>query len=161
MYSDPRHIEYLHGFQTRLDENCLEMALLNGDPLDVCSGGVYPVCYWKRQNDLWNQCCEETLLIDADFLLADGVTARELFAAIVDKVRHCSILNHIWIGGSGDAMSRAFKLVSGSGNGKADMAKFIAGINVLKGHHAPPLVVTTMTSLGRGPSARTVRHRYV
>ena len=161
MYSDPVHIEYLENFQTWLDEHCLEQALLSGDPLDLCFGLAPPMCYWRWGVDLWNHCCHDTLVIDADFLLADGVGADELFAAIRDKVRHCPILNHIWIGGSDDAMSRVFKLVSGNGRRKADMATYIAGINVLKGHHAPPLVVTTMTAFGRGPTARTVRHQYV
>jgi hypothetical protein len=161
MHSDPVHIQYLADFQTWLDENCLEQALVNGDPLDMCFGGGPPLCYWRERVNLWNGCCHDTLVIDADFLLADGVGAEELFAAIRDKVRHCLTLNHIWIGGSDDAMTKKFKLVSGSGQRKADMATYIAGINVLKGHHAPPLVVTTMTSFGRGPNARTVRHQYV
>ena len=161
MYSDPIHLQYLENFQTWLDEHCLEQALMSGDPLDVCFGGGHPLCYWRMGGDLWNGCCNDTLLIDADFLQADGVSSEELFAAIRDKVRHCPILNHIWIGGSLDAMSRAFKVVSGGGKRKADMATYIAGINILKGHHGPPLVVTTMTSFGRGPNARTVRHQYV
>jgi hypothetical protein len=161
MYSDPDHIQYLMNFQTWLDENCLEQALMNGDPLDVCFGDGAPLCYWRSGVDLWNGCCNDTLVIDADFLLADNVWAEDLFTAIRNMVRHCPMLNHIWIGGSDDAMSRAFKIVSGSGRRKADMATYIAGINVLKGHHAPPLVVTTMTSFGRGPNARTVRYQYV
>ncbi len=161
MYSDPDHIQYLENFQTWLDEGCLVLALMNGDPLDVCFGNGPPLCYWRWRVDLLGGCCNDTLVIDADFLLADGVWPEELFAAIRDMVRHCPILNHIWIGGSDDAMSRAFKLVSGRGQRKADMATYVAGINVLKGHHEPPLVVTTMTSFGRGPNARTVRHQYV
>jgi hypothetical protein len=161
MYSDPEHIQHLTNFQTWLNENCLEQALMNGDPLDVCFGDGRPLCYWRWRGDLWNGCCHDTLVIDADFLLVDGVGADELFAAIRNMVRHCPILNHIWIGGSEDAMSKALKLVSGKGQRKAEMATYIAGINVLKGHHEPPLVVTTMTSFGRGPNARTVRHQYV
>ena len=162
MYSDPDHLDLLENFQTWLDEECLELALKDGEPLEVCwDEEGRPLCYWKTWIPTAAECCHDTLVIDADFLVANNVGKRDLFAGIVDMVRHCNILNHIWIGGSEDSMARVYGLVSRAGKRKAEMATYIAGINVQKGHHSPPLVVTTVTSFGRGPSARTVRHQYV
>jgi hypothetical protein len=174
MYSDPAHIQFTESarlVELDLPEDCLEKALLNEEPLDVCFGiGGIPLCYWK---DIINtECCNRLLVIDADYLMAAQVKAIDLIEAIRKMVRNCPDLRHIRIGGSQQAMANHFKLVTNSGRRSAPFAAYIQGINVLKGYSAPhltalekhrslPLVVSTMTKLGSGPSSKVVWYRYV
>jgi len=163
MYTDPPDIEFTKDFGD-LDENCLETALLDEKPLEDCFGsGGLPLCYWK--DDINLKCCNELLVIDADYLMTGFISKHwpkeDLIKAIRSMVRDCPHLRHIRIGGSYDAMGTYFKLVTPTGGRKGDFAAFIAGINVLKAHGGPPLVVSTMTKLGSGPSSRVVKFRYV
>lgn len=160
MYSDPSHGEIADHIQD-MDEDCLVTALIEEQPLEKCFGnGGVELCYWRSDTD---KCCSELLVIDVDYLMDAGYRDRNLIEAIRNMVRDCPVLRHIRIGGSADAMSRHFKLVSPSGGKKKDFAIYIAGINVLKGHvspYRPPLVVTTMTKFGRGPTSRVKKFRY-
>jgi len=165
MYTDPADIEYTNelGF-IDLDEDCLETALLNEKPLEDCFGSSgLPLCYWK--DDIIQNCCSELLVIDADYLRAGFISKNwskgDLIKAIRSMVRDCPRLRHIRIGGSSDAMGTYFKLVTAAGGRRGDFAAFIAGINVLKSHRGHPLVVSTMTKLGSGPSSRVETFRYV
>jgi len=160
MFSLPEHITYLENFDSELNEECFDDALKNEEPLQICFGNTGGnICYWK--DSINTGCCRENLVIDADFLMANGAWNDGLIFAIADIVRHCDQLKHIYIGGSHDAMYRHFKIVSNSGSKKTAFASWIAGINVLKGHHRNPLVVTTATSFGRGPTSRVEKFRYI
>ncbi|MDA1131566.1 MAG: hypothetical protein O3B00_08745 [archaeon] len=160
MFSFPEHITYLENFNSELNEECFDDALKNEEPLEICFGNTGGnICYWKDSINI--VCCRENLVIDANSLMVYGVWDANLIFAIADIVRHCDQLKHIYIGGSHTAMHRHFKIVSKSGSKKTAFASWIAGINVLKGHHRNPLVVTTATRFDIGTTYRVEKFRYI